>query len=184
MIKVSKLEQIKEINLQENNLFYIYGKIGSGKTYLAKEITNKNNKKVFYTDFYEIIHAYTEGRNLQIENEEIIIIDDEIKTIIEKEFICLTLQRILEHMKEKGKILLIISNLTPKELEKKNKQFAKFILQGEQIETCYDLDTRIEIAEQYTKQHNTIVNKNIIESIAKEENLGKMKGKINQMSII
>lgn len=184
MIKITNLEQIKEINLKENRVFYIYGKIGSGKTYFAKEMAKMNNKKFFYTDFYEIIYDYTKGRKLQIGNEEIVIIDDEIKTVIEKEFVCLTLQRILENLQKEGKILLIVSSLTPKELEEKNKLFAKFVLQGKQIEICYDIETRMKIAEKHCEKQETIVNKNVLKSISKEENLGKIKGKINQMSII
>lgn len=184
MIKISDIEQIENIELDKNKIFYIYGKIGSGKTYFAKQIANKNNKKVFYTDFYEIIHAYTEEKNLQIQDEEVIIIDDEIKTVIEKEITCLTLQNILEKMQEEGKIILIVSNLTPKELQEKNKLLAKFILQGEQIEICYDIENRIKIAEEYTKKCKSIINKNTLKAIAKEENLGKIRGKINQINIV
>lgn len=184
MIKITKIEQRENISLDENNLFYIYGKIGSGKTYLAKEIANNNGKKIFYTDFYEIIDGFTQGKKIEIEDEEVIIIDDEIKTVIEKEFVCLTLERILEELKNDGKILCIIGNLTPEELKQKNESLASVILSGEQIEVSYDIESRIKIAKEYSKQCETIINKNIIESIAKEENLGKMRGTINRISII
>lgn len=183
MLKISNLEQIKNINLDEDKIFYIYGKIGSGKTYFAKKITKINNKEAFYTNFYEIIQAYTQGEELQIENKEVIIIDDEIKTVIEKEFTCLTLQRILEKMQDDGKILLVISNLLPKQLKQKNKLLAEFVLQGEQIEICYDIQNRTKIAEEYSKQCETTINKNILQAIAKESNIGKIKGSINQMNI-
>ena len=183
-MKITKPEQIQDIILDENKVFYIYGKIGSGKTYFVKEMAKKNNKKVFYTDFYEIINTYIEGKELQIEDEEVIIIDDEIKTILKKEMVCLTLKRMLEEFKNQGKILVIISNLTPEELKQKNESLADTILSGEQIEIMYDIESRIKIAQEYSKTHKIVTNNNILESIAKEENLGKIRGSINQMSIV
>lgn len=183
MIKISNLEQIKNINLDENKIFYIYGKIGSGKTYFSKNIVKINNKKALYTSFYDIIHASAQGEELQIEDKEVIIIDDEIKTVIEKEFSCLSLQRILEKMQNDGKVLLIITSLSPKKLKEKNKHLAEFVLKGEQIEICYDIENRTKIAEEYSKQSKTIINKNVLQSIAKENNIGKIKGRINQLKI-
>jgi len=181
---ITKLEQIECINLSENKIFYIYGKAGSGKTYFTKQIVKKNNETVFYTDFNEIVKNYAENQNIIIKNKEVIIIDDEIKTILEKEFMSLTLKRILEKLQNEGKKIIIISNLTPKQLKSKNKILADCLLNGEKIEICYDIENRMKIAEQYSKQCKTIINKNIIKSIAKEENLGKMKGQINQFKII
>lgn len=183
-MKITKPEQIQDIILDDNKVFYIYGKIGSGKTYFVKEMAKKNNKKVFYTDFYEIIHTYIEGKDLQIDDEEVIIIDDEIKTILKKEMVCLTLKRMLEEFRNQGKILVIISSLTPEELKRKNELLADIILSGEQIEIMYDIESRIKIAQEYSKTHKIVTNKNILESIAKEENLGKIRGSINQMSIV
>ena len=50
-----------------------------------------------------------------------------------------------------------------------------------------DEEKVIKISEEYnisTLLSKILVNKNILESISKEENLGKIKGKINQISIV
>lgn len=184
MIKITSIEQRENLKLDENKLFYIYGKIGSGKTHLAKVIANNNGKKVFYTDFYEMINSVTQGKELEIEDEEVIIIDDEIKPVIKKEFTCFALGVILEELKNAGKTLFIVGNLTPEELKQKNEDLANVILSGEQIEVSYDIETRKKIVKEYSKQYEIEkIRSETINNIAKEENLGKIRGKINQLKI-
>lgn len=77
-----------------------------------------------------------------------------------------------------------IEKINLEELRKRKIALIDFILSKEQIEICYNIETRIKIAEEYTKKVNSTINKNTLEAIVKEENLGKIKGKINQISVI
>lgn len=185
MVKITNFEQMKEINLEDNNIFYIYGKVGSGKTYFSKELMKKNNKNAFFTTFEEIIkNIPNELYMIDLLGKDFIIIDDEIKQIASKEMTCFSIERRLKEMIDKNRSLIILGSLKPEELIKINTSLINFILSGEQIEISYDIDARIKIAEQYTKQCKTVINKNILKAIAKEENLGKIRGTINKMSII
>lgn len=184
MLKITNLKDINKIDLKDNKIFYIYGKIGSGKTYLTKEIINKNNKKAVYTSFYKIIEDLTNGKNLEIEKEEILVVDYELKDLNGKEFTYLTLQRQLENVKENGNTIIMISTFTPKELEETSSLLAKFILSGEQINLSYNLETRMEIAEKHIEQLKIKVEKEEIMKIVKEKNdIGKILANINRMKI-
>lgn len=184
MIKITNLEQIKEIHLQENKIFYIYGKTGSGKTYFSKELMKQNNKNALYTTFEEMIkNIQNELYMVNLLGKNCIIIDDEIKQIEKKEMVCILIEQKLKQIQDKEIEIIVLGSLKPEELKERNIPLINFILSGEQIEICYDIDARIKIAEEYAKQHQFRMQKEIINSIAKEENLGKIKGKINQMSI-
>lgn len=185
MIKITNLEQIKEINLKEDIVFYIYGKTGSGKTYFSKELMKQNNKEAFYTTFEEIINNISNDLYMvDLLGKNFIIVDDEIKQIANKEMVCISIERRLKEIQNKERGVIVLGSLTPEELKQRKTSLIDIILSGEQIEICYDLENRIKIAEEYSKDRETIINKNTLEVIAKEENLGKIKGKINQMSII
>lgn len=183
MIKIASLDQIKDINIEENNVFYIYGKTGSGKTYFIKELVKQNNKEVVFIDFTEIIQNIQNETYINNINNKIIIIDDDIKQIIGKEITSIAIERILIKMKDAKNKIIIISSIMPEELNKINSYLTNFILSEEQIEICYNIENRIKIAEEYAKKNKIEIQKEIIKSIAKEKNLGKIKGKINQMMI-
>lgn len=185
MITITKPEQIEKINLQEKNVYYVYGKIGCGKTHLLKEIIKQYKeqfqKEAIYTDFSAMIQ--TKEKESQKETG-LIVIDDEIKKILKKEFISYTIERTLRTMQEEGNCIIISSSLTPKELEKIENPCAEFLLNSNLIEICYDKESRTKIAEEYSKQcHTTLTKETLKNIIEKEEDLGKIKGKINLMSI-
>ncbi len=184
MIKITNLEQIKDIHLQENKIFYIYGKTGSGKTYFSKELMRQNNKNALYTTFEEIIkNIQNELYMVNLLGKNFIIIDDEIKQIEKKEMVCISIEKRLKQIQDEKIGIIALGSLKPEELKERNIPLIDFILSGEQIEICYDIDARIKIAEEYAKQYKNKIQKDTIQSIAKEENLGKIKGIINQMSI-
>lgn len=181
MIKITNLEQIKEINLEQDKVLYIYGKTGSGKTYFSKELMKENNKNGFYTTFEEITkNIKNELYMIDLLGKDFIIVDDEIKHIENKQMICISIELRLKEIQNKGRGVIIIGNLTPAELKKRKISLIDFILSGEQIEICYDIENRIKIAEEYTKKCNSTINKSTLKAIAKEKNLGKMKGEINK----
>lgn len=185
MIKITNLKQINEVSLKENTVFYIYGKTGSGKTYFSKELMKQKNKKALYTTFEEIIkNISNELYMVNLLGKNFIIIDDEIKQIANKEMLCISIERRLKEIQDKEIGIIVLGSLTPEELKQKKNSLIDFILSGEQIEICYNIENRIKIAEEYTKQCKTRINENTLEAIAKEENLGKIKGIINKMSII
>lgn len=185
MITITKPEQIAKMDLQEQNVYYLYGKFGCGKTHLAKEMANRYKtqyqKEAVYTDFSYMLQT---KKKEEKKEANIIVIDDEIKKILEKEFSSYTLERTLRNMKKEGNSIIIIGSLTPEELEKIENPLAEFLLSSNLIQICYDKESRIKIAEEYSKQCHTKVSKETLKNIAeKEENLGKIKGKINLMSI-
>ena len=101
-MKVTSLEQIKGIDLENNNVFYIYGKIGSGKSYFSKKLMQQNNKKAYYTTFDEIISNIS--NDLYIEDligKDFIVIDDGIKKIVNKELTCMTVERRLKEIQDR-----------------------------------------------------------------------------------
>lgn len=184
MLKIINPDQIKEITLQESKVLYIYGKIGSGKTYFSKQLMKKNNKNALYTTFEEIMkNISNELYMVDLLGKDFIIIDDGIKQIANKEMFCISIEQRLKQIQDKKKGIIVIGSLEPEELKKRKTSFIDFILSGEQIEICYDIDARIKIAEKYSKQCETVIMKDTLKAIAKEENLGKIKGVINQMSI-
>lgn len=184
MITITKPEQIKEINWKENKVYYLYGKIGCGKTYIVKEIIKQYHQKRIDTNFSEIIEARKEEEK-QVEKEKgIIVIDEETKNIMKKQFVSLTIERTLRKMQEEGNTILILNTVTPEELEKIDNPLAKFLLSCTPIKICYDEESRIKIAEEYSKQcHTTISKETLKKMVEKEENLGKIRGKINLISI-
>ncbi len=179
-MKLTEIEQIDKIDLQENNLYYIYGKTGSGKTYFTKQVIKKNKKEAFYTNFEEVISLYSKG---EVISEDIIVIDNDIEKTITKEFTCLIIQKIIEKWKEEGKKIFVISSLTPQKLQEENELVSNLLLNNEIIEICYNIESRIKIAEQYSKKLQIIINQEILKSIAKEENIGKIRASINKMKI-
>ena len=184
-MKVTSLEQIKEIDLENNNVFYIYGKIGSGKSYFSKKLMQQNNKKAYYTTFDEIISNIS--NELYIANllgKDFIVIDDGIKKILNKELTCITVERRLKEIQDRGIRIIVLSSVLPEEIKQENKKLIEFVLSGEKIEVCYDIENRIKIAKEYCEECKATINDNTLRAIAKEENLGKIRGKINQISII
>ncbi len=180
-MKLTKIEQIEKINLQENNLYYIYGKTGSGKTYFVKQLIGKDNKKALYTNVQDFLLLHSQNNAVE---EDIIVLDGELSSILEKELTCMTFQRILDDLIKSGKKIIIISNLEPQELEKKKEELAKYLLSEMQIEVAYDIESRIKIAEKYSKELEMEIAHNILSSIAKETNLGKIRGQINQIKMV
>lgn len=184
-MKITNLEQIKEINLKENKVLYIYGKTGRGKTYFSKRLIKQNKIEAIYTTFEEISENISNKSYINnLLEKNFIIIDDEIKQIEQRELLCITIERKLREIQNRKIGIIIVGSLTPDELRKRKTSLANFILSGNQIEISYDIENRIKIAEEYSKQTKTEVNENIIKSIVKEENLGKIRGKINQISIV
>lgn len=181
MIKITNLEQVKEIKLSENTLFYIYGKTGRGKTHFSKELINQNKQDAIYTTFEQISQNISNDNYMKkLLEKDFIIIDDEIKQIEQKEMLCISIERKLEEIQNRKMGIIIIGSLSPEELMLIKTSLVEFILSGEQIEICYDIESRIKIAEKYSKQLKIEINENIIKAIVEEENIGKIKGIINQ----
>ncbi len=180
-MKLTEIEQMEEINLQENNLYYIYGNIGSGKTYLVKYLINKNNKKALYTNVKDFILLLSQNSTIQ---EDIVVLDGELGNILKKELTCITFQKMLDDLIKSGKKIIIVSNLKPQELQTKKEELAKYILSGIQIEVAYEIESRIKIAEKYSKELEIEIAYNILKGIAKETNLGKIRGQINQIKMV
>jgi len=184
MITITKPEQVETIDWQENEVYYIYGKIGAGKTHLVKEIVKQYKKKVIYTDFSEMIQKMKIEERQNQEEKGVFVIDDDIKKIMNKEFISYTIEKSLRNIQKEGNTIMMINTLKPKELEGIENPLAKFLLSSIPIEICYDEESRRKIAEEYSKQCHTKIQKETLKSIVeKEENLGKIKGTINLMSI-
>lgn len=185
MIKITNLEQVKEIKLSENTLFYIYGKTGRGKTHFSKELIKQNKQKGIYTTFEEISQNISNDKYMNnLLEKDFIIIDDEIKQIEQKEMLCISIERKLEEIQNRKIGIIIIGSLPPEELKLRKTSLVEFILSGEQIEICYDIESRIKIAKEYAKQSKIEINENIMKAIVKEENIGKIRGIINRMCII
>lgn len=184
MITITKPEQIEEINWKENKGYYFYGKIGCGKTYLVKEIVKQYNQKRIDTNFSEMIEGLKIEQKEEKKEKGIIVIDEEIKKILKKQFLSITVERSLKEMQKEGNTILILNTMTPKELEKIDNPFAKFLLSCIPIEISYDEESKIKIAEEYSKQCHTEISKEILRKmVEKEENLGKIRGKINLISM-
>lgn len=184
MITITKPEQVKEINWQENKAYYIYGKIGCGKTHMVKEIVRQYQQKRIDTNFSKIIEEQNKQEKQEQKEKGIIVIDEEIKSIMKKQLVSITIERALRKMQEEGNTILILNTVTPKELEKIDNSLANFLLSCIPIEICYDEESRIKIAEEYSKQcHTTISRETLKKMVEKEENLGKIRGKVNLISI-
>ena len=185
MIKITNLEQVKEIKLSENTLVYIYGKTGRGKTHFSKELINQNKQDAIYTTFEEISQNISNDKYINnLLEKDFIIIDDEIKQIEQKEMLCISIERILEEIENRKIGIIIIGSSSPEELMLRKTSLVEFILSGEQIEICYDIESRIKIAKEYAKQSKIEINENIMKAIVKEENIGKIRGIINRMCIV
>lgn len=184
MIKITNQKQIKEIALEKYNLYYIYGKTGSGKTHFVKDLMKENHKNAFYTDFDTIIKNISNVSYFKnMLEKDFVVIDDEIKSVITKEMIGMLLVEKLKEIQNSGKSIVFVESQIPSKLEKIDSLLAKFILSGEKIEICYNIENRVRIAEEYAKKNKNEIQKETIRNIAKEKNLGKIKGKINQMSL-
>ena len=184
MIKITNQKQIKEIKLERYNLYYIYGRTGSGKTHFVKDLMKQNYKNAFDTDFDTFIKNISNVSYLKnMLEKDFVVMDDEIKSVITKEMISMLLVERLKEIQNSGKSIIFVGSQIPSKLEKIDSLLAKFILSGEKIEICYDIKNRIEIAEEYAKKNKNEIQKETIKNIAKEKNLGKIKGKINQMSL-
>lgn len=184
MIKITKLDQIQEINFQSNTLCYLYGKTGSGKTYLSKQLAKQTQKEVLYTDFGQIMQDISDKQYKNKMENTMIVIDDEIKQLQGKEMVSFQIEKMIKEIQNRGISIIILSSLTPKELKAITPSLAEFILSGIQMELCYDVETKIQIAEEYSKKYQMKMQKELLQSIVKKEkDLGKIRGMIAQMSI-
>lgn len=184
MVKITKLDQIQEIDFHSNTLFYLYGKTGSGKTYLSKQLAKQAKKEVLYTNFGQILQDIAKEQDKSKMENTMIVIDDGIKQLQGKEMVSFQIEEMIKEMQNRGIPMIILSNLTPKELKTITPSLAECILSGMQMELCYDVETKIQIAEEYSKKYQMKMQKELLQSIVKKEkDLGRIRGMIAQMSI-
>jgi len=194
-----KLGEEKRKFRLEYNPFFVYSKVGLGKTHLLEAVGNEvvnsgEKRKVKYTPCANftsgVISAIREGN---IENFikdyyqfEVLIIDD-IEFIAGKERTQEVFFRIFNNLTEDGRQIILSSDRPPRAIEKMEERLRSRFEGGMVADiSSPDFEERLAILEQKLEEKETVLSKELLEFIARnvKKNIRELEGALTRTLVI
>jgi len=183
----------------EYNPFFVYSKVGLGKTHLLEAIGNEiinsqKKRKVKYIpcpDFISDIISGIRGGNIEkiVKNYnqfDIVIIDD-IEFIAGKERTQEVFFRIFNNLTESGKQVILSSDRPPRAIERIEERLRSRFEGGMVADITFpDFEERLAILEQKLEEKETILPKELLEFIAGNvrKNIRELEGVLTKALVI